>query len=315
MERRLRSLHTNVVKQAKQRPASFIAGGFVLLFVLIVLGYLFNWEWTGLAAYFSPTKPKDQEFERAKTLWDWMQLFIIPAVLAIGTVWFTNQQGKKAEHLAAEQRAEAALQSYVDQISDLLLHEKLRASRAGDSVRAVARSRTLTVLRNLDPHRKVVLLRFLYDSRLIDYDPKGIDKDRAVVNLLGANLNGVKLDNTSLAEIDLRGAKLRDAHFQHADLTGAGLSGADLQGASFAGAILREAKFSGVKATGSLDQALSRPSMTLKAGTLGDDLPGANLRDADLTGAILDEAQLENAELSGARVSQEQLDKAASWTR
>src|SRR3712207_3068093 len=40
-----------------------------LLCLVIIDGYRYKWQWTGLSK---------------KTLWDWMQLLIIPIVLAIG---------------------------------------------------------------------------------------------------------------------------------------------------------------------------------------------------------------------------------------
>src|SRR5215467_6633766 len=63
----------------------------VILLVLIgivIIGYVFNWDWTGLGPYTSPPHPKDSDYQRGKTLWDWLQLLIIPAVLAVGGYLF-----------------------------------------------------------------------------------------------------------------------------------------------------------------------------------------------------------------------------------
>jgi uncharacterized membrane protein len=51
----------------------------LLLLAVIVLGYIFQWPWTGF---------------QKKTLWDWMQLLIFPLVLAVLTVWFSTQKGQ-----------------------------------------------------------------------------------------------------------------------------------------------------------------------------------------------------------------------------
>ena len=85
VERHLLSRYAAAVRHSRQRPASLAAGAFVLVVLVILLGYVFNWEWTGLGSSVSPTT-----YHPEKTLWDWMQLFIIPAVLAVGTVWFTK---------------------------------------------------------------------------------------------------------------------------------------------------------------------------------------------------------------------------------
>src|SRR5581483_7039801 len=54
----------------------FLVGLFALV-VFIILGYIYNWAWVGIG-------PKAPSFQHGKTLWDWLQLLIIPAVLAIG---------------------------------------------------------------------------------------------------------------------------------------------------------------------------------------------------------------------------------------
>ena len=102
-----------------------------------------------------------------KNLWDWLQLLIIPIVIAAGTLWFTAQQSEASSQasdkqhqtdlqIAQDQQQETALQTYLDRMSDLLLNNKLRESQPDDVVRSVARARTLTVLPQLDGWRKTV---------------------------------------------------------------------------------------------------------------------------------------------------------------
>jgi hypothetical protein len=50
--------------------------------IIAICGYAFGWEWTGF--------PK-------RTLWDWLKLLIIPAVIAMGTIWF-NQRQEARQH-------------------------------------------------------------------------------------------------------------------------------------------------------------------------------------------------------------------------
>jgi hypothetical protein len=69
-----------------------------------------------------------------KTLWDWLQFLIIPAVLAVGG-FVINLTISRGEQEAAKQRAitereiandnqrEATLQGYIDKMSELLLVE------------------------------------------------------------------------------------------------------------------------------------------------------------------------------------------------
>src|SRR5258708_5587246 len=205
MGTRLRSWRQKI----KQHPVAAVLTALlvvvIVLVVLSVLGYIFNWNWTGLGSYIPPTKAGN--FQRGKTLWDWLQLLIIPAVLAVGGYLFNyttsrNEQKASVLHnqtereIASDNQREAALQAYIDNMSELLLHEKLRESGPNDEVRKIARVRTLTVLPRLDAERQGSVLQFLHESGLID-------KGRSIVDLHGADLSGAILDKA-----DLRGADL-----------------------------------------------------------------------------------------------------------
>src|SRR5205807_6181486 len=146
----------------------------VIVFVLIIiLGCVFKWDWIGFIVGYSKTtvtKSGNQttvaiELPQGKTLWDWLQLLIVPAILGIGTIWFTKQQNKandaanEQQHktelqIISDNQKEAAFQEYINAMSELLLAKELRKSQGDDEVRAVARIRTLTVLRRLDRERK-----------------------------------------------------------------------------------------------------------------------------------------------------------------
>jgi multidrug efflux pump subunit AcrA (membrane-fusion protein) len=124
-----------------------------------------------------------------RTIWDWVNLLILPIVLAVGGYWFTAEQDArqqriedrraqqaqkienqraKAERKLAQQRAQdEALQAYLDQMGSLLLEKDLRASEEGSEVRTLARARTLTVLGRLDPSRKTAVMQFLLEAELV----------------------------------------------------------------------------------------------------------------------------------------------------
>ena len=148
-----------------------------ILIVLLIGGYFLNWDWTGFGPYTLPTK--DSNFQREKTLWDWLQLFFIPAAIAFGVWWLNRLQQQRDEQLAVKRaqterdialdnQREAALQAYLDNMSELLVEKKLRESTDDDEVRKIGRVRTLTVLPRLDPGRKRIVLQFLHESGLID---------------------------------------------------------------------------------------------------------------------------------------------------
>src|SRR5919112_3847262 len=108
---------------------------------------------------------------RGKTVWNWMELLIVPLALAVIGLAFSVQQDARqqrvedqraeAERELAEQRAQdEALQAYLDQMNNLLLEHNLRDSEPGSEVPTLARARTLTVLSTLDPSRKTAVINF-----------------------------------------------------------------------------------------------------------------------------------------------------------
>jgi len=220
-----------------------------------------------------------------KTLWDILDLLIVPIVLAVGAFLLSRAESRTEREIAAERRREDALQNYLDKMAELMLEKGLRQSEGEpedketyEAARDVARARTLTVLRVLDGERKGILLRFLHESELIQ---KQDEQQDAVVTLHWADLSGA-----GLLGADLGGAYLRVADLLGADLRGTYLGGAELGAANLLGADLRWANLS-----------------------------WANLLGADLRGANLGGAYLERAEL-GAAIFHENttLPNGTKWT-
>ena len=186
-----------------------------------------------------------------KTLWDWLQLLIVPVVLSLITVVFAWQQdirqdqieSKRANaerELARERAQDEALQAYLSQMGSLLLEKDLRTSEEDSEVRTLARARTLTVLGRLDPSRKTAVYQFLVDSDLV----QSIDERDPIISLNGADLGGANVSDANLRNADLNGADLNGADLSEADLYKADLSGANLRFASLILADLRWANLS-----------------------------------------------------------------------
>ncbi len=153
-----------------------IAIGVFIAFLVLSLcaGYSFSpmtWKafgaWTGFGPYTKPTS----EYERGKTLWDWMQLLIIPVVLGIGAAWFNNRREKSTRQLEDNRIKEDRLQSYLDRMTELILDNKMSDDGTKSEVHYIARARTLATLRGLDAERKGVILKFLCESRLVEVQP------------------------------------------------------------------------------------------------------------------------------------------------
>jgi uncharacterized protein YjbI with pentapeptide repeats len=221
-----------------------------------------------------------------KTLWNWMELLIIPTVLAISALLFSRAERKAEQQIAADRFQEEALQIYLDRMIDLLLERNLLASEYDAEVRAVARAQTLTTLRILDGKRKGVVLKFLSDSGLIT-------KGKAVISLEKADLHEADLSEAALYEIDLGRANLCRANLRGVLLCKSWLAGADLCQASFVGADLRGCTFCGANLTSAdlRDAVLEGDSREERTNLLDADLSGANFEGAFVSGDQLRHAR------------------------
>jgi uncharacterized protein YjbI with pentapeptide repeats len=245
-----------------------------------------------------------------KTVWDWLQLLIVPIVLAVASFWFTLQQDIRQQATEEQRAQDAALQAYLDKIGEFMLRndDPLGESKEGDEVNTLARSRTLTVLSRLEGDQKARVVQFLYEARLIG-------TERPVLDLRGAALSDVLLKNADLSGADLSDVALRNANLRNADLGGATLSGADLTNATLSGANLLNADL--------LNADLSRASLLDDADLRGANLSGAvlrytwldgaNLSGANLSGANLSDAGLLNASLEGAELKDANLSRTVSY--
>ena len=130
-----------------RRHLWWIIGGLCLLLCigLILASYRFDWSGTGFSK---------------KTVWDWLQLLIVPLVLAVVALLFqlantrterqiARQRYEQDQQIALDKQHEDLLQVYLDRMSELLIEKSLSTSPT-EEVRNVARVRTITVLTQLD---------------------------------------------------------------------------------------------------------------------------------------------------------------------
>jgi len=238
--------------------------------------------------------------------WDWVGVLIIPVALTAGSIWLNNTQVRREEALANERAQDEALQQYLDQMSDLLINQRLHKQRTKSAVHLLAQARTTTVLLTLDEHRKRRPLKLVYRLDLINRDNPFLDLNNAALE--NADLTEISLTDACLRGVDLRranlnGSNLSGIELSNADLRGANLSDVDLSGACLKNANLfaynerNPAKMSKHNLNGAAPIDLDQSSNDLKP----TNLSGAILRDADLSGALL---------VSTEGLTQDQIDQA-----
>lgn len=196
------------------------------------------------------------ETHPGKTLWDLLDLFIVPITLALIAVIFNWRLNLTQQRIAQNNLWEAEYKNYLDEMRSLLLEKNLLDSREDSGERKLARAYTIKIFRNLDRGRKRVLLQFLNESELsVGESPiiplAKVNLEKA--DLSNLDLNGINLSEALLTEANLskallarailyrtvlKKANLRGTYLDHAMLTKADLENADLQGAIFSKAVL-----------------------------------------------------------------------------
>jgi hypothetical protein len=110
----------------------------------------------------------------------WSPSLLLTLVLLAGFIWLGIQQHQigqallQQEHDTAVQSAKAqqqqALLNYYNAMSTLLTNNNLIQAQVTDEVALLADAHTQEVLRQLDPDHKAGVMRFLYQTRLINND-------------------------------------------------------------------------------------------------------------------------------------------------
>ena len=176
----------------------------IILIPLVVIVILTPLIWAGYQAGW--TGFSDQ------TLWNWMQLLIIPAVLGVGALLFQMAERRAERENRLERQRQETLRTYFDRMSDLLIKENLRNAKEDSEARIVARARTVSALRSLDGQRIAQLIQFLTESNL------GGD------TLLTIDLYQADLQKAHFGAVNLQRADLGEANLTYATVTPTRLS-------------------------------------------------------------------------------------------
>ena len=189
----------------------------------------------------------------------WLPPLILAIMLLAGFTWLgvqqqqmeqasVQQQRDTAVKLAEMQQQQTWLLDYYNAMSTLLANNNLIQAQVNDEVALVADARTQEVLSQLDADHKADVMRFLYETRLINNDVhviRTIDLD-----LHSAHLGGIDLRDTYLVGIDMSGADLRNANLSDASLNFANLDNANLAGANLQASDLHNVSLAGANLAG-----------------------------------------------------------------
>ena len=327
------------------RLALFGTGVVVLIIALvfIIAGLIFlgyGNVWTGFGDYLSETGA----FQRGKTLWDWLELLLLPLVLT-GTLsalvlWKWRSDRRQAE-LQLEHEREIAWKKVEAELQMANLRtdsHREAAELQARTERVISKDRLHEESLNayLDRMSELVLERGLQSSDSDD-EVRLVARARTLTALVGLDgerkgtilefLYSAKLINLSdpvgdlMLQVDLVDTKrppvdLTQANFSGAYLAAASLRGADLQEVDFRMADLRACDLSGANLRGAdLSDADLTGARMVQVNLREANLKDADLRSADLTGAVLKSSHMLGAQLSETDMGKSDLTAAALTTQ
>lgn len=291
----------------------------IVIFAILVVYWAINPNsvapsWTGFGPYNEITQGP-----RAKTLWDWMDLLLVPVMIAIGAWWLNRSEKETERELAQDNIEEQTLQRYFDRMSTLLIQENLNSTPKTDSKWDIARAYTITTLRALNPERKGILIKFLQGADLITQEARidlkeadlryanlsNIDLKEA--NLTGADLRSINTSHTKLHNVKIDEATLIDDKFARVrNLILEGAEKRNLQGANFSYTTLKNVDLRGADLRGAIFSKASvngitiNPSWNLRFWKLNKSAKDYSY--ADLTGITFKDAILKNVDFTGATI-------------
>jgi len=168
--------------------------------VAIVSNWISNFKWSGF---------------QKKSFWDWLQLLIVPLMLALGAFYLNSAADFRDYQIAQERKQQEVLTDYFSKMQGLIvetkkiketsgytkLHPKDEAARLLPEFRSTAQALTLSVLEQLDGKRKGKVIIYLAESQLITVDNNKLST-QPEIKLDGANLAGMVLNNVDQVMVD-----------------------------------------------------------------------------------------------------------------
>lgn len=218
---------------------------------------------------------KEEGKEKIKTLWDWLDLLIIPASIGLIGWLYKDYEKSKDEKKEQENKYSEILESYFKAISDLITKENLLDINNNNTSKKIARSRTILAIENLDGERKGQVLQFLFELDLIDTNK---------IDLLGANLANIQCDGIVLKNLTINGVHFGNSSFENSFLENCKFIACDFSNSTFLGASFQNVDFSYSK------------------------LNNCNFQYIDLTTLNLEGVELHRANISNSKILQNQLD-------
>ena len=261
---------------------------FLLWRVFVIIS---NFKWSGF---------------QKKSFWDWLQLLIVPLMLALGAFYLSSAADFRDSQIAQERKQQEILTDYFSKMQDLIVETKKIKETSGykeshpkdqevmllPEFSSTAQALTLSVLEQLDGKRKGKVITYLAESQLITIT---VDNNKPStqpeIKLDGANLDDIELGNNgqrnSLNEKEMTimdKIKIKNANMKRANLSGLQLLDSDISGSNLENATLKNVEFTG--------------SIMIGSRFINGKITDVDFTDVRLGKTIFDNVKLENITIS-----------------
>jgi len=230
----------------------------IIVISVVILLLVFKTTLINGTGFFSVITNNVDVIHEGKTLWDWLDLLLIPIALAI-FAYFSSKEIKKIELMVSIERTrDISLQSYIEKVTDYLsqgslkimdtskneinneVEDNLTHNDAQQQAKAIEIRRlvtllTKTTLKMLDGERKGLVIQFLYDAKLITISNI---ENKPIISLKGADLSTIDF-SSELVRISNKLKK----DFQHEEFHDIDLSETNLSRANFYGVHFHNSNF------------------------------------------------------------------------
>ncbi|CAF1208336.1 unnamed protein product [Didymodactylos carnosus] len=155
-----------------------------------------------------------------------------------------ENQRLQEKQLANDLQQESVFTTYIEDISKFILNNRNDNTPFDDAQSLLyIRTKTLTVLRKLDPQRKKNLMLFLIESRLINTDDESKDLDLSGADFSNIHFNGTMQSKCKLESIYLPDVYLINASFLNCRIIEVNFTGSYLMNTKFTQPIIENSIF------------------------------------------------------------------------
>lgn len=256
---------------------------------------------------------------------------LVPIILAFGGFWLSRTENRyslelqerreeETREIEDKRAKESVLQSYLDQMTKLLLEHKLVETDEQAIVRKIARAWTISAFESLDGKGRSIVFRFLYESGLLTYSHNSgpiLEMNEVSLsemftymnNFSNINLRRSQITDSYLAEINMSKSVLTDMLFSDTRLEMCDFEDSDFTDSDLGGNLIIECNFRSTRLfkafmtdtsirssdfEGAILTELTAPRITVNE----TNMKGVNFHKADIEDGSFIETNLESTDFS-----------------